>query len=147
MMPFRLVFPEVAAAETRTAITDDSLPDDLTAVLSPDEYGFDEYYCEEKKCGCRRVVFYVYARHAGKHVATINHAFDPLPPRSRMSAQSFLDPLLPQTELSPMLLNLFINVIITDLSYYEHLRTHYRMFKSIVANPLHSVHRKLRQGM
>jgi len=144
MMPFALLFPELAAAETRTAIVAPLRPGDLPDALPGDEYGFAEHYCADRKCDCRRVLIYVYARHAGMHVATISHAFDPPPPRARIRQQTFLDPILHQSPWAPPLRELFAHEILADPEYRQRLRLHYRMFKSVVNNPFHPAHHKLR---
>ncbi len=144
MMRFGLLFPEVSVEETRTAVVKAPWPDDLPDALPVDEYGFDEHYCADRTCDCRRVLLYVYARHASAHVATISHAFDPPGKNKLIREQTFLDPILPQSELAPMLLELFQREVLADQAYRQRLRTHYRMFKSVVNNPFHPAHRKLR---
>jgi hypothetical protein len=62
MMRFGLLFPEVAARETRTAKVFEALDATDPRHLPADEYGFDELYCDERGCDCRRVMINVLAR-------------------------------------------------------------------------------------
>jgi hypothetical protein len=144
MLPFARLFPELASAETRTATLAPLRPGDPPDFPPADEYAFFEHYCADRKCDCRRVLIYVYARHAAQHVATISHAFDPPPPGARIRQQTFLDPILPQTQWAPALLDLFAHELFSDQDYRQRLRLHYRMFKSVVTNPFHPAHHKLR---
>jgi hypothetical protein len=71
MVPFYTQFPEIAARETRSIIVwgQDDLPDG--------EYGFLEFYCNEKNCDCRRVIFSVTeAEQPNKILATINYGWE-----------------------------------------------------------------------
>jgi hypothetical protein len=103
--------------------------------LPPDEYGFDELYCDERNCDCRRVMINVLARHTGRHVATINHAFEPPPKDELVPEQTFLDPLNRQSQWAPALLDLFVNVVLADENYRQRLIRHYHMFKNVVDDP------------
>lgn len=98
MTMFVKVFPEFGEAETRT-LTTFNHPD-----LPPDRYAFAESYCDERGCDCRRVTFNVIAMEGKRHVATIAHALDDSTPRYDLP-RTFLDPMNPQTELSPALLD------------------------------------------
>ncbi len=59
MIPFMEKFPELAAAETRSARVagHESLPDG--------DYGFFELYCNEPGCDCRRVIVTVLREDTG----------------------------------------------------------------------------------
>src|SRR5689334_17542818 len=109
MMRFGLLFPQLAEGETRTAIILE--PSARNGYLPADEYGMDELYCTERRCDCRRVMINVLARRARRHVATINHAFEPPAQGDPVPEQTFLDPLNKQSELAPALLELFQNTV------------------------------------
>jgi hypothetical protein len=143
MMRFGLLFPEVAERETRTVKVFEALPADNPGHLPVDEYGFDELYCDERGCDCRRVMINVLARHARQHGATINHAFDRPSKDDPVSEQTFLDPLNGQSPLAEALLGLFVNVVLADEQYRQRLVRHYRMFKNVVDDPAHPAHRLL----
>jgi hypothetical protein len=144
MMRFGLLFRELAARETRTASVFERSP--LTGNLPVDEYGFDESYCTEPGCDCRRVIINVLARHAQAHVATINHAFERPAKGAVVDEQTFLDPLNRQSPLAPALLELFENVVLADPAYRQRLEAHYHLFKSVVDDPAHPAQRQLRAG-
>lgn len=143
MVRFGLLFPEVAERETRTVKVFEALPEGDTRYLPVDEYGFDELYCDERGCDCRRVMINVLARRARQHVATINHAFQKPVKDDPVPEQTFLDPLNRQSSLAPALLELFVNVVLADEDYRRRLVRHYGMFKDVV-NAAHPVHRLLR---
>ena len=114
--------------------------------LPADEYGFDEMYCVDVGCDCRRVVINVFARHAHALVATINHAFDPPTGKYGITEQTFLDPINPQSEWSPALLDLFVNVVLADENYRKRLEQHYRILKNALVDPAHPCQRFLRNS-
>jgi hypothetical protein len=141
MTRFGLLFPEVAERETRTAKVFEALPAADPRHLPVDEYGFDELYCDQRGCDCRRVMINVLARHARQHVATINHAFQKPTKDDLVAEQTFLDPLNRQSPWAAALLDLFINQILADEAYRQRLVLHYRMFKNVVEDPAHPAHR------
>jgi hypothetical protein len=144
MMRFGLLFRELAERETRTARVFEMSP--RTGNLPVDEYGFDESYCTEPGCDCRRVMINVLARHARAHVATINHAFEKPAKGDVVDEQTFLDPLNQQSQLAPALLELFEKVVLADPAYRRRLEVHYRLFKSVVDDAAHPGQRLLRAG-
>ena len=144
MMRFGSLFPEVAERETRTAKLFKALPTDDPGHLPVDEYGFDELYCDEPGCDCRRVIINVLARHAGEHLATISYAFEKPAEDALVPEQTFLDPLNRQSRWAPALLDLFTNVVLADPEYRQRLMRHYRMFKNVVDDAAHPAHRLLR---
>jgi len=116
MIPFIERFPDLAARETRcvTVTGRSDLPDG--------EYGFIELYCDEPGCDCRRVMIDVLRADTewNKIWATINYGWESLEFYKKWSGSSanaatskrpFQDPLNPQTELSPVLLNLFRHLL------------------------------------
>lgn len=92
---------------------------------------FREYYCDEAKCDCRRVVLIVEWIEGARVAATINYAFEPPPPRYG-EPQIFLDPLNPQSPHSEVLLKVFTQMIGEDAAYRERLTQHYAQFKAAV---------------
>jgi hypothetical protein len=145
MMRFGLFFRELAERETRTLRL--TVPTLLYGrILPADEYGFDELYCVERKCDCRRVMINVLARHARAHVATINHGFDPPSHDYDPPDETFLDPLNQQSELSQALLDVFVNLVLADSAYHQRLLRHYRHFKEAVADPAHPCQRFVRES-
>jgi hypothetical protein len=137
MVAFHLLFPEVARLETRALIV---LPINSLG-LPPDTYGLVDLYCEEPGCDCRRVMLNVLAEKARQHVATINHGFEPSP---LDPAQTFLDPLNPQSDLAPRLLELVKEQVLKDEDYVARLHRHYQMFKDAVNDPRHPAQNALR---
>ena len=95
MRPFNLLFPEVAKNECRivTPISYDDLPRNT--------FLFMELYCVEPRCDCRRVIINIMDTELRKQVATINHGFEPPKPPFEDEGQTFLDPLNPQSSMSP----------------------------------------------
>jgi len=144
MMRFGLFFRELAERETRTLTLTAPVRQHGRLVLPADEYGFDELYCVERKCDCRRVMINVLARYARAQVATINHAFDPPTHDYDPPDQTFLDPLNRQSEWSRALLDIFTNLVLADPAYRQRLLRHYLLFKEAVADPTHPCQRFLR---
>ncbi len=137
MAPFFMKFPELAAYETRTIIVwgRNDLPDG--------EYGLLEFYCDEKACDCRRVIFNVVeAKRPEKVLATINYGWESAkfygkwgrsPGLAKENNGPFLDPLNRQTQYAPALLRLFEEHILPDSAYIKRLKRHYEMFKQAIA--------------
>ncbi len=135
MAPFFSRFPELAARETRTVKLLEPF-----AGLPAGEYGFLELYCNEPTCDCRRVLFQVCrADRPNKVLATINYGWESEDfyaqwlhgdrESARELASADLDPLNPQSKLSPALLELFRQILLQDRAYIDRLRRHYHMFK------------------
>ncbi|MBI3050198.1 MAG: hypothetical protein HYY76_18020 [Acidobacteria bacterium] len=70
-------------------------------------------------------------------IATINYAFEPPKPPFEDEGQMFLDPLNPQSKLSPAFLALTADMLARDRAYDDRLLRHYTMWKSIVDDPSH----------
>ncbi|MFH1829890.1 MAG: hypothetical protein ABH871_03840 [Pseudomonadota bacterium] len=134
MMMFHQLFPDIGLEETRTIAVfkeQDGLPEG--------SYGFVELYCIDPNCDCRRVMFNVVSEEPAKHLATINHAFEPPPPDDVIKEQSFLDELNVQSEYSTTLLKLFKEVLLMDTVYIDRLEEHYKMVKTALKNPTHKI--------
>jgi hypothetical protein len=135
MAPFFSRFPELAANETRTLKLLEP-----HAGLPVGEYGFLELYCNEPTCDCRRVLFQVRrADRPNEVLATINYGWESENfyaqwlhgdrEGAREIASASLDPLNPESKLSPVLLEVFRAIMLQDRAYIDRLRRHYRMFK------------------
>lgn len=138
MIGFHFPFPDEAANECRmvTPLGRANLPRRT--------FVFMEAYCAEPRCDCRRVMLNVIDAETHDHVATINYAFEPPKPLFDDVGQMFLDPLNPQTELSPTFLELTADMLARDPAYHGRLVRHYTMWKGIVDDPLHRDQAKIR---
>ena len=145
-MRFGLFFRELAERETRAVTLTVPIQHDGRLVLPANEYGFEELYCVERKCDCRRVMINVLARHGRDHLATINHGFDPPTHDYDPSDQTFLDPLNRQSQWSQALLDMFMNLLLADPAYRQRLLRHYLLFKEAVADPAHPCQRFVRES-
>jgi hypothetical protein len=138
MIPFMERFPELAAREMRSATVSGrtDIPDG--------EYGFLELFCDEPGCHCRRVMIDVLRADTelNKIWATINYGWESLDFYKKWGGSSvnaansqgpFLDPMNPQTPLSPALLNLF-RLLLESPDYVTRIQTHYRIFRQTVDN-------------
>jgi hypothetical protein len=108
------------------------------------EYAAREFYCTEPRCDCRRVILHFEdSRH--KHVvASINYAFDPSKPPFEDEPQISLDPLNPQSDQSDLVLRAFEHMIGAEPEHRERFLRHYRLWKSVVDDPRHADHHKVR---
>jgi hypothetical protein len=77
-------------------------------------------------------------------VATINYAFEPSKPPFDDEPQVFLDPINPQSDKSEVLVGVFEKLITSDRGYHDRLVRHYALWKSVVDDPAHPDHRKVR---
>ena len=139
MTPFWERFPDVAARETRGVIVSppqNPQPGDLPS----DTYVFGEFYCDDPACDCRRVLFHVWSHDRPNIVlATINYGWESEAfytqwmhgdrEAAREIRDASLDPLNPQSEWSPLLLNLFQKIVLADPAYIARLARRYEMFK------------------
>lgn len=138
MIGFHLLFPDEASNECRTVIPVGR------ADLPHRTFVFMEAYCADPQCDCRRVMLNVMDAETHNHVATINYAFEPPEPPFEDEGQIFLDPLNPQTVLSPAFLELTGDMMACDRGYHDRLMRHYTMWKLIVDDPSHPGQEKLR---
>lgn len=137
MLAFHALFPDEAESECRTVMPFGS------HVLPNRTFVFVEAYCVEPKCDCRRVMVNVIDAEEHRHVATINHGFEPPEPAFEDEGQTFLDPLNPQSSMSEAFLDLFEEVIASDEAYRQRLERHYTMWKRVVDDPSHPAQEKL----
>ena len=116
MVGFHFLFPDEAANECRT-VTPVGRAD-----LPRRTFVFMEAYCAEPQCDCRRVMLNVIDAETRDHVTTINYAFEPPKPPFDDEGQMFLDPLNPQTAMSPAFLGLTADMIAHDPAYSKGCR-------------------------
>jgi hypothetical protein len=130
MIAFHKAIPKIGTGETRSIILPEGKMD-----IPPGEYGFLEFYCDERGCDCQQVFISVIKRGGMSPVASISHSFNPPPPDAAIKAQTFLDPLHPNAPYAPRLMQTFLEIVL-DEAYGQRLRRHYRMVKqSIEAAP------------
>jgi hypothetical protein len=134
MVPLYRLIGKRAGAETRSV----TVPAGGAYGLPGGSYGFVEFYCDDRKCDCRRVIFQVWREDTKAKIwATITYGWDTPEYYARWSgcgagieaeemASATLEPLSPQTELSGALLNLFREVLLEDADYVARLKRHYR---------------------
>ena len=138
MIGFHLLFPDLAETEVRTVTP-------LNRVGLPSRtFVWMEAYCADRRCDCRRVMLNVLDGDTHDHVATINYAFEPPTPPWEDEPQMFLDPLNPQTELSPAFLQLTGEMLAHDRAYHDRLVRHYTMWKRVIDDPTHPDQAKIR---
>ena len=137
MLPFDLLFWETARKE--------SLAVQLPGGPRPtDVYIFREFYCNEPRCDCRRVILQISSAETRRVVASLNYAFEPPGPPFEDEPQLFVDPLNPQSSMADGFLELFSRMIQEDPSRRERLIEHYERWKRVVDDPAHPDHSKVR---
>jgi hypothetical protein len=132
MVAFFEKFRDLAFKETRSVTVPAGNP------VPADEYGFLEFFCNDKACDCRRVMIRVVGRQSGDKVwATISYGWEDesfyrkWSPGIEDAAQlghPYLDPLNPQSEHAKSFLILFMQMI-QDKDYVRRLERHYKMFR------------------
>jgi hypothetical protein len=158
MIPFFAVAGRRAADETRSIIIPDA-----GGCLPPDSYGFLEFYCDDPRCDCRRVIFQVWRQSTGNKIwATITYGWESpdyyakwchCGPGSLADemAGAALEQISPQTELSADLLAIFREILLADDAYVARLKRHYQEARAAgreitrVRNPSGKVQRKMRE--
>lgn len=124
MQPFEQLFPKLARDECRvirlldSASGDDDVPADGYALL--------EYYCNERKCNCRRVILNVVRESTMRSVAMISFGLyaDAVP------VGPFVDPLHPQAPFAEQVLEMVNDLVLSDAQYVARLRRHYHLFRA-----------------
>ena len=140
-VPLDDVLPDLGEEETRTLIIPSAVPDDP---LSRASYTFNEMYCDELECDCRRVLLYVQSSKRAGPTAVIgwgweSRAFyaDWLGDDDDLLLDDLIGPVLnlpsPQSALSQPLLELVKEVLFTDPAYTERIQQHYRLFRERIA--------------
>jgi hypothetical protein len=139
--PFHELFPERAAAETRSI----TLEGEETAEnpLPVGTYSFLEMFCNERGCDCRRVMFYVVSDcdEQRRVKAVIAWGWETRGFYKKWfrgddpeTAAQLKGPILnlgsPQSELAPALLVLAREVLLQDPAYVERVKSHYWAFRN-----------------
>jgi len=145
-VPFRNYFKEIAEAETRSVRIFEGHP----SGLPPGEYGFIEFYCNEKNCDCRRVHLMVVTEWSKEPLAMIAYGWE-LPSYyakwmhsadKRMAAGMSgvsLEPMFDQSKYAAAAKKLCEEVLLADPSYVARLKRHYRMMRDHVDGRQQSV--------
>jgi hypothetical protein len=132
MRPFFHLVGERALQETRSITVPEG------RALPAGSYGFIEFYCDDPKCDCRRVIFQVWREDTKNKVwATITYGWDTpeyyakwcgcgIGNQAREMASATLEQISPQTELSIPLLHMFRELLLSDPDYVARLKRHYR---------------------
>jgi hypothetical protein len=141
MVPLSHLLPDVADRETRTIFLFEEEEGEGPPPVPPDGYVFDELYCVERGCDCRRVMINVFSVKTRTHLATINHSFEPPAKGDVVQEQTFLDPLNRQSRWSSPLMDLFLHTVESDPDYRRRLIRHYRLVKDAVADVSSPIHR------
>jgi len=140
LVPFRQHFPEVAENETRMIIVYEEYPH---IGLPLGVYLFEEMYCDEPGCDCRRVVWYVVCSCRKGIQAMIGWGWEPreyyvkwMGDDDPLIIDNFKGPDLhmpsPYTDISDILLRFVKEVLVNDREYTERIKRHYKMFRELV---------------
>jgi SEC-C motif len=134
-VPFHQKFPEIARHETRVvAIFNDP-------VLPNGSYEFEESFCDEPGCDCRRVFWYVMSEKQKEPLAVIHYGWEnrgfyqewwhgnPDPRLIDMLKGPSLNVTSRQSKIAPQLLALVKDTILPDSKYMQMLVKHYQMFR------------------
>ena len=138
MMPLDTLFRDLAREEACTVRA--ALDGSDEAV----EYVAREFYCTEPRCDCRRVILRFVDPRRKRVLASINYAFDRPRPPFEDEPQISLDPLNPQSDQSDLVLRAFEHMIGAESEHRERFLRHYRLWKSVVDDPGHADHHKVR---
>ncbi len=151
-MPYAFFYelcPELAESETRTI----TVPDDSSLTLPAGDYSLREMYCNERKCDCRRVFFYVVSSLTNDVVAVIAWGWeskefyakwmrDDDPEVIKELQGPILNMASPQSSLAPAILDLVNDIILNDRAYVERIKTHYLIYRSKVERRTSSKRRR-----
>lgn len=141
LAPLHTRCPDLAVAETRTFRLRNPEP-----LLPDDDYGFDEYYCTDPGCDCRRALICVVRRGApGQILCAINFGWESeefyrgkfsfMEPEEIDDAVAdvtagALDPHHSRGEGPELLLACFHDMIAGDPDYVARLGRHYAAFRA-----------------
>ncbi len=138
-VPLHEAFPELAEEETRTftILEDGELP--------AANYALVELYCDESDCDCQRVIFSVMSSKTERTMAHIGYGWESLgfykqwlsfddPQMVKDMKGPALNPLSPQSEIAPAVLDVVEKVILQDERYVERLKSHYKLFRSRIGS-------------
>lgn len=144
-MPYKLLYeylPELAERETRTI----SVLQPTALGLPLGQYSFLEMFCDERRCDCRRVMWWVASTRQREPEAVIAWGWESRRFYARWlgeDAPEVLDALQgpclnlgsPQSALAPALLRLCTEHLLGNPAYVERLKRHYRLFRARVEAP------------
>jgi hypothetical protein len=133
MLPFDLLFEEVARKESRAVTLTDPRGRAVGTFL------FREHYCNDVGCDCGIVLIHAVWAERRQVAGSFSYSFEPF----RDEPQLELDPLNPQSDLSGTLLSWFERALAEDAAYRPALLRHYAMWRRVVDDPSHPDHRKL----
>ena len=99
-----------------------------------------EMFCNEKRCDCRRVFFFVKSSHSDDVEAVVAWGWEASAFYSRWLGEEDPDqvallkgPVLnmgsPQTQLAPAILKVTETVLLNDDDFIERVKSHYRRFR------------------
>lgn len=131
MMRLAEIRPDLAKTETRTVVLEIDPAAATPGLVPPGVYLFDEWYCIEQGCDCRRVLIQVYSESA-MMLATIGHSFEPPSRDQFLRKQTILDPLFWQSRWASDLMDLFLYTLRIDPAYAERLVRHYEAVKAAI---------------
>ena len=140
---FHELFPEIAERETRTI----TMFEQSSSGLPSGDYGFIEMYCNERKCDCRRVFFYVVSKTTKKPVAVIAYGWESqkfyakwMKDDSPEVIAELQGPILnmgsPQSKYAPAILEIVKDIILKDSAYIDRIKTHYKMYRDKIDRKL-----------
>ena len=139
--PFGDLFPDLAERETRII----TVVDRTAWGVPPGEYAFIEMFCDERGCDCRRVFFTV-ANGLEKRLETvIAYGWESREFYANwmsMGTPTMIDelqgPVLnigsPHSKHAPAILTMAEELLLSDDSYVDRLKRHYRMFRDKIDN-------------
>ncbi len=141
-MPFQMfhdLFPALAERETRciTVISRSKLE------LPPGDYFFQEMFCNDQGCDCRRVFFFVVSSVKKDVEAVVAWGWEKpefyakwLGHDDPHDVAELKGPILnlgsPQTALAPAILDLARNLLLRDPDHVARIKRHYRLFRDKV---------------
>lgn len=134
---FNELCPDLAKNETRTI----TIFEDSDIPLRPGEYALLEMFCNERKCDCRRVFFYVVSPGSMKPLAVVAYGWESRKfyakwlrsddPEMVSDLQGpILNPGSPLSDLSPAILDMIENIVLKDDAYIERVKTHYNIYRA-----------------
>jgi len=105
--------------------------------LPPGEYAFDEWYCDDLACDCRRALLRIGPRDSsGPVLASIRFGWEKPafstnsdPDASRRLTAGCLDPINQKSAVAPTMLQVFQSVVADD-EFRRHLRRRYSKFRA-----------------
>ena len=149
-VPFAKYFEDIAKAETRSITI---FEEGHSSGLPPGEYGFVEYYCDEKNCHCNRVHLLVVARWCREPIAMVVYGWES--PAYYEKWMSFADKrmaremsgvslelMFKQSKYAPAAKKLVEEVLLADPAYIDRLKRHNQMMRDYVDGGRRSARRR-----